>query len=79
MVAIIHNSSSLRNALHYNENKLKQGVAKLIHSGNYPKDTELLGFRDKINRLEKQAALNQQTKVQRAYLPQLRSFRQIRQ
>jgi hypothetical protein len=63
MVAIIHNSSSLRNALHYNENKVKQGVANFIHSGNYPKDTGLLGFSDKINRLERQAALNQQTKI----------------
>ena len=63
MVAIIHNSSSLRNALYYNENKVKQKVAELLHSGNYLKDTELLGFSDKINRLQKLAALNQQTKI----------------
>ena len=63
MVAIIHNSKSLRNALHYNENKVRQGVAKFIHSANYPKDTELLGFSDKIKLLEKLTALNQQTKV----------------
>jgi hypothetical protein len=68
MVAIIHNSSSLRNALHYNENKVKQGVANLIHSGNYSKDTELLGFSDKINRLERHAALNQQTKVNSVHI-----------
>lgn len=68
MVAVIHNSKSIRNALHYNENKMKQGVAKFIHSGNYPKDTELLGFSDKINRLEKQAALNQQTKVNSVHI-----------
>lgn len=68
MVAIIHNSGSLRNALHYNENKVKQGVANFIHSGNYPKDTELLGFSDKINRLEKQTALNQQTKVNSVHI-----------
>ncbi len=63
MVAIVHNSKSLRNALHYNENKVRQGVAKFIHSANYPKDTELLGFNDKIKLLEKLTALNQQTKV----------------
>ena len=57
MVAIIHNSKSLRNALHYNENKVRQGVAKFIHSANYPKDTELLGFNDKIKPLEKLTAL----------------------
>ena len=68
MVAVIHNSSSLRNALHYNENKMKQGVAKFIHAGNYSKDTELLGFSDKINRLEKQTALNQQTKVNSVHI-----------
>jgi len=68
MVAIIHNSGSLRNALHYNENKVKSEVANFIHSGNYPKDTELLGFSDKINRLERQAALNQQTKINSVHI-----------
>lgn len=68
MVAVIHNSSSLRNALHYNENKMRQGVAKFIHAGNYSKDAELLGFSDKINRLEKQTALNQQTKVNSVHI-----------
>ena len=68
MVTIIHNSVNLRNALHYNENKVKQGVANFIHSGNYPKDTELLGFSDKINRLERQAALNQQTKINSVHI-----------
>jgi MobA/VirD2-like, nuclease domain len=68
MVAIIHNSGSLRNALHYNENKLKQGVANFIHSGNYPKDTELLGFSDKIKRLERLTALNQQTKINSVHI-----------
>jgi len=68
MVAIIHNSGSLRNALHYNENKVKQGVAILIHSANYSKDTELLGFSDKINLLEKLTALNQQTKINSVHI-----------
>ena len=63
MVAIIHNSSSLRNALHYNENKVRQNAAFLIHSGNYPKDTESLAFSDKINRLQKLVSLNQRTKI----------------
>ena len=63
MVAIIHNSSSLKNALHYNENKVKQGVAIFFHSANYLKDTEQLGFSDKINRLQRLTALNQQTKI----------------
>lgn len=68
MVAIIHNSGSLRNALHYNENKVKQRVANFIHSANYPKDTALLGFGDKINRLERLTALNQQTKINSVHI-----------
>jgi hypothetical protein len=68
MVAVIKPGRSLRNTLHYNENKLKQEKAVLIHSANYGKDTELLGFSDKIRRLEKQAALNQATKVNSVHI-----------
>lgn len=68
MVAIIHSSKSLRNILNYNENKVKQKVAQLIHSGNYSKDTHLLGFTDKINRLEKLTALNQQAKTNSVHI-----------
>ncbi len=68
MVAIIHSSKSLRNTLNYNENKVKQKVAQLIHSGNYTKDTNLLGFTDKINRLERLTALNQQAKTNSVHI-----------
>jgi hypothetical protein len=68
MVAIIHNSNSLRNALHYNENKVRQKVAEFIHSGNYPKDTEMLGFTDKINLLERLTMLNKKTKVNSVHI-----------
>ncbi len=68
MVAIIHNSTSLRNALHYNENKVRQKVANFIHAGNYPKDTELLSFIDKINRLERLTKLNQRAKVNSVHI-----------
>ena len=63
MVAIVHNSGSLSNALPYNENKVKQGVAECIHSMSYPKDTGWLSFKDKSNRLEKLTMLNQQTTI----------------
>jgi hypothetical protein len=62
MVAVIKFSSSLRNVLNYNENKLKQKKAEFIHSANYGKDTELLGFTDKFKRLQKQMALNENSK-----------------
>ncbi|MEO6550738.1 MAG: hypothetical protein ABIN94_22225 [Ferruginibacter sp.] len=61
MVAIIKTSSSLGNVLHYNENKLKQKAAELIHSMNFGKDTDQLGFTDKIRTLQKFTALNERT------------------
>jgi hypothetical protein len=61
MVAIIKTGSSLRNVLHYNENKLTQQAAKLIHSMNFGKDTEALGFTDKIRTLQKLAEQNERT------------------
>src|SRR5205809_6644441 len=61
MVAIIKTSCSLGNVLHYNEIKLKQEAAELIHSLNFGKDTELLGFTDKIKTLQKLSALNHRT------------------
>ena len=68
MVAIVHNGSSLKNALHYNENKVKKSVAECIHSMHFPKDTERLSFKDKINRLEKLTMLNQQTKINSVHI-----------
>ena len=68
MVAIIHSSKNLRNALHHNENKVRQNVATFIHAGNYPKDMHLLGFSDKVNRLERLTELNQQTKINSVHI-----------
>src|SRR5215216_3613587 len=62
MVAVIKFSSSLRNVLNYNENKLKQKKAELIHSSAYAKDTDKLGFTEKFKRLEKQMELNDVSK-----------------
>src|SRR5690349_21729767 len=63
MVAVIKFSKSLRNVMHYNENKLKQNVAKFIHAANYAKDTDRLGFTDRYRRLEKQLELNENVKT----------------
>jgi hypothetical protein len=68
MVAIIKTSSNLGNVLHYNENKLKQKVAELIHSMNFGKDTERLGFTDKIRTLQKLTALNERTKLNAVHI-----------
>jgi hypothetical protein len=59
MVAVIHYTRSLRMALQYNEWKVQQGKALCIGAFNYPKDTGLLSFREKLNRLVYRAALNE--------------------
>jgi hypothetical protein len=68
MVAIIKASASLRNVLHYNENKLKQNVARLIHAHGFGKDTENLGFNDKLRTFEKLNALNERTKLKTVHI-----------
>lgn len=68
MVAIVHQSSSLRNAIQYNEQKVRLGGAEILHSGNYPKDTELLSFTERFNRLKKQTALNTKVKVNTVHI-----------
>ncbi len=68
MVAVIYASSSLNNALNYNEQKVKQGQAECLMAVNYPKDLEQLNFYQKLNRLTNQASLNQRAKVNSVHL-----------
>ncbi len=68
MVAVIHASSSLRRALNYNEQKVKEQVATCLAAANYPKDVEDLNFYQKLNRLQNQAALNVRTKVNSVHI-----------
>jgi hypothetical protein len=63
MVAIIHSGQSFRRAVHYNENKVEEDKAQCIAAINYPKDIGYLTVQQKINRLQKQAALNEKVKV----------------
>jgi len=58
MVAIIKTGHSIRNIFNYNENKVKEGVAQCIGEGNYPVDVDKMNLTMKLNRLLKQAALN---------------------
>ena len=44
MVAVINTSSSLRNALNYNERQVKEQVATGLAAVNYLKDVEDLPF-----------------------------------
>ncbi len=59
MVAVIKTGHSIHRILNYNENKVKEGVAKIISAANYPIDVEKLSFTQKLNRLLKQVALNE--------------------
>jgi relaxase-like protein len=59
MVAVIKTGHSLHRILNYNENKVKEGVAEIISAANYPMDVEQLSFAHKFNRLQNQAALNE--------------------
>jgi Relaxase/Mobilisation nuclease domain len=59
MVAVIKTGHSISRTLNYNEKKVKEGVAEIISAANYPMDVEQLSFENKLNRLENQAALNE--------------------
>ncbi|SDW16697.1 Relaxase/Mobilisation nuclease domain-containing protein [Hydrobacter penzbergensis] len=59
MVAVIKTGHSIHRILNYNENKVKEGIAQFISAANYPMDSEKLSFNQKLNRLLKQAALNE--------------------
>jgi hypothetical protein len=68
MVAIINTSKSLLNVLNYNEQKLKEKKALLIHSKNFGKDAHLLGLTDKIRTFQKLMALNQRTQLSTTHI-----------
>lgn len=59
MVAVIKTGHSIHRILNYNENKVKEATADCISASNYPMDAEKLFFNQKLNRLLKQAALNE--------------------
>ncbi len=58
MVAKITIPNSIKRALNYNEQKMKEGVAECIYAHNFLKDAEQLNFYEKLNRFEKLISLN---------------------
>lgn len=58
MVAVIKTGHSIHRIVNYNENKVKEGVAECISAANYPLDADKLSFKNKLNRLLNQVALN---------------------
>jgi hypothetical protein len=62
MVTVIKTGHSIHRILNYNENKVKEGVAECIGSGNYPVDPDKMSLSMKLNRLLKQLELNENVK-----------------
>ncbi|WP_268222966.1 relaxase/mobilization nuclease domain-containing protein [Sinomicrobium oceani] len=62
MVAVIKTGNSIHRAFNYNENKVKEGVARCIGQGNYPVEAKHMSLTMKLNRLLRQAELNQNVK-----------------
>lgn len=63
MVARIRSGKSLKGAINYNEQKVRNGQAVLIMAKGYPKQETDLNFHDKLNRLQKLADLNTRTET----------------
>lgn len=59
MVAVIKTGHSIRRIFHYNENKVKEGLAECIGAVNYPIDVQKMTDTMKLNRLLNQAKLNE--------------------
>ncbi|HVM86692.1 MAG TPA: relaxase/mobilization nuclease domain-containing protein [Puia sp.] len=62
MVAKITSPHSIKRALNYNEQKVKQRKAECIYAGNYLKDLGKLNFYQKLNRFENLIVLNERAK-----------------
>lgn len=63
MVAKIISGKSLIGALNYNEKKVSQGKADLIHQSGYAKDIIHLNFNDKLLRLKDLSLRNERVKT----------------
>lgn len=58
MVAKITVPLSIKRALNYNEQKMREGKAKCIYAHNFLKEAEQLNFYEKLNRFEDLISLN---------------------
>lgn len=68
MVAKIISGKSLIGALNYNENKVQQGKADLIHQNGYAKDIIHLNFNDKLLRLKDLSLRNERVKTNTVHI-----------
>lgn len=58
MVAVIKTGRSIHRIFNYNENKVREGVARCIGQGNYPVEATRLSANMRLNRLLNRAMLN---------------------
>ncbi len=58
MVAKITVPNSIKRALNYNEQKVKEGKAECIHAHNFLKEHQHLNFYEKLHRFESRTSLN---------------------
>lgn len=68
MVAKITVPGSIKRALNYNEQKVKDGLAKCIHAHNFLKDASALNFYDKLLRFEKLITLNKRASTNTVHI-----------
>ncbi|HEX5170788.1 MAG TPA: relaxase/mobilization nuclease domain-containing protein [Cyclobacteriaceae bacterium] len=63
MVAKVTSGKNIRGILNYNENKVRQGLAKCIMASRFGCEPEKLSFSDKVNGFRKLTILNPRTKT----------------
>lgn len=59
MVARINTSKSLSKVLNYNEHKVREQVAEILHAQNFLKEAGQLGFTEKLRHFERLTSLNE--------------------
>jgi len=68
MVAKITVPNSIKRALNYNEQKMKDGVAECIYAHNFLKEAELLNFYEKLSRFENLISLNKRASTNTVHI-----------
>jgi hypothetical protein len=68
MVAKITVPNSIKRALNYNEQKMKEGAAECIYAHNFLKEAEQLNFYEKLNRFEKLISLNKRASTNTVHI-----------
>jgi len=68
MVAKITVPNSIKRALNYNEQKMKEGIAECVYAHNFLKEAEQLNFYEKLNRFEGLISLNKRASTNAVHI-----------